>query len=100
MPMTIKTIDVQGGPDGILSDSSTGSGVRVQPWRAERDGDRCEGRIGGGYVGLGGAPEQAVSGGKGHLYVDLEDKGSIAARAVPTVRSQEWIQPYCRSSFT
>ena len=26
----------------------------------------------------GGAPEQAVSDGKGHLYIDIEDKGSIA----------------------
>ena len=27
---------------------------------------------------LGGAPEQAVSDGKGHIYVDLEDKDQIA----------------------
>jgi len=31
-----------------------------------------------GPFDLGGQPEQAVSDGKGHLYVDLEDKGSIA----------------------
>ena len=32
-----------------------------------------------GTIDLGGAPEQAVTDGKGHLYVDLEDKDSIAA---------------------
>jgi DNA-binding beta-propeller fold protein YncE len=32
-----------------------------------------------GTIDLGGQPEQAVSDGKGHLYIDLEDKGSVAA---------------------
>jgi uncharacterized protein YjiK len=31
-----------------------------------------------GTIDLGGAPEQAVSDGKGHLYIDIEDKGNIA----------------------
>jgi DNA-binding beta-propeller fold protein YncE len=31
-----------------------------------------------GTIDLGGAPEQAVLDGKGRMYVDLEDKGSIA----------------------
>jgi hypothetical protein len=31
-----------------------------------------------GTLDLGGQPEQAVSDRKGHLYIDLEDKGSIA----------------------
>ena len=31
-----------------------------------------------GTIDLGGAPEQAVSDGKGRLYIDLEDKDSIA----------------------
>ena len=31
-----------------------------------------------GTVDLGGAPEQAVTDGKGHLYVDIEDKDNIA----------------------
>jgi DNA-binding beta-propeller fold protein YncE len=31
-----------------------------------------------GTVDLGGAPEQAVTDGRGHLYVDLEDKDKIA----------------------
>jgi hypothetical protein len=32
-----------------------------------------------GTVDLGGAPEQAVTDGKGHLWVDIEDKDNIAA---------------------
>ena len=31
-----------------------------------------------GTIDLGGAPEQAVTDGKGHIYVDIEDKGNIA----------------------
>ena len=31
-----------------------------------------------GTIDLGGAPEQAVTDGKGHLYVDIEDKDNIA----------------------
>src|SRR6202023_926813 len=31
-----------------------------------------------GTIDLGGAPEQAVSDGKGHVYIDIEDKGNIA----------------------
>ena len=31
-----------------------------------------------GTVDLGGAPEQAVTDGKGHLYIDIEDKDNVA----------------------
>ena len=31
-----------------------------------------------GTIDLGGAPEQAVTDGKGHIYVDIEDKDNIA----------------------
>jgi DNA-binding beta-propeller fold protein YncE len=75
---TIKTIEVQGGPDGILGDSSNGrvyvfshGAPNVTVFDA-RDGTIV------GTIDLGGAPEQAVSDGKGHLFVDLEDRGSIA----------------------
>jgi DNA-binding beta-propeller fold protein YncE len=75
---TIKTIDVEGGPDGILGDASSGR-VYVLSHRAPNVTviDAKEGSI-VGTIDLGGAPEQAVSDGKGHLYIDLEDKGSIA----------------------
>ena len=31
-----------------------------------------------GTIDLGGAPEQAATDGQGHVYVDIEDKDSIA----------------------
>jgi len=75
---TIKTIDVEGGPDGILGDSSNG---RVYVFSHSAPNvtviDAKDGSV-VGTIDLGGAPEQAVSDGKGHLYIDLEDKGSIA----------------------
>ena len=39
-----------------------------------------------GTIDLGGAPEAAVSDGKGHVYVDLEDKGAIAAVDAKTMQ--------------
>jgi DNA-binding beta-propeller fold protein YncE len=75
---TIKTIDVQGGPDGILADPFNG---RVYVFSHSAPNvtviDAKDGSI-VGTVDLGGAPEQGVLDGKGHLYIDLEDKGSIA----------------------
>jgi len=75
----IKTIDVQGGPDGILYDpfndrvwvfSHSASNATVIE---AKDGSVA------GTMDLGGAPEQAVTDGKGHIYVDLEDKDKVAA---------------------
>jgi len=75
---TIKTIDAQGNPDGILHDpfndrvyifSHSAPNVTVI-----NPGD---GSI-AGTIDLGGAPEQGASDGKGHLYVDLEDQDKIA----------------------
>jgi DNA-binding beta-propeller fold protein YncE len=83
---TIKMIDVQGGPDGILGDSSNGR-IYVFSHGAPNVTviDAKDGSI-VGTVDLGGAPEQAVSNGKGHLYVDLEDKGSIAVVDAKTLK--------------
>ena len=39
-----------------------------------------------GTVDLGGAPEQAASDGKGHLYVDIEDKDNVAAIDTKTMK--------------
>lgn len=71
----IKTIDVQGNPDGIMEAdgrvyifSHSAPNVTVI--------DAKDGSI-VGTLDLGGAPEQAVSDGR-RIYVDLEDKGSIA----------------------
>jgi DNA-binding beta-propeller fold protein YncE len=74
----IKTIDVQGNPDGILFDPFN---ERVYDFSHSAPNatviDANDGAI-VGTIDLGGAPEQAVSDGKGHVYVDIEDKGSIA----------------------
>jgi hypothetical protein len=75
---TIKTIDVQGGPDGILFDSFN---ERVYVFSHSAPNatviDATDGSV-VGTIDLGGAPEQAVTDGKGHLYVDIEDKDNIA----------------------
>jgi DNA-binding beta-propeller fold protein YncE len=74
----IKTIDVQGNPDGILFDAFN---ERVYDFSHEAPHatviDAKDGSI-VGTIDLGGAPEQAVSDGNGHVYVDIEDKDSIA----------------------
>jgi hypothetical protein len=75
---TIKTIDVQGGPDGIFGDPFNGR-IYILSHTAPNVTaiDAKDGSI-AGTVDLGGAPEQTVSDGNGHLYIDLEDKASIA----------------------
>jgi hypothetical protein len=74
----VKTIDVEGGPDGILYDAFNDR-VWVFSHRAPHATvvNAADGSI-AGTVDLGGAPEQAVTDGKGHLYVDIEDKDKIA----------------------
>ncbi|MFI4987017.1 MAG: YncE family protein, partial [Alphaproteobacteria bacterium] len=83
---TIKTIDVQGKPDGILFDpfnervyvfSHTAPNATVID---AKDGSVV------GTIDLGGAPEQAVTDGKGHVYVDLEDKDQIAVVDAKTMK--------------
>jgi hypothetical protein len=83
---TIKTIDVQGGPDGILGDPFNGR-VYVLSHSAPNATviDAKDGSV-VGTIDLGGAPEQGVSDGKGHLYIDLEDKGSIAVVDAKTMK--------------
>jgi DNA-binding beta-propeller fold protein YncE len=75
---TLKTIDVQGGPDGILFDAYNDR-VYVFSHIAPNATviDSKDGAV-VGTIDLGGAPEQAVSDGKGHVYVDIEDKDNIA----------------------
>ena len=74
----IKKIEVQGNPDGILFDAFN---ERVYDLSHSMPHatviDAKDGSI-VGTIDLGGAPEQAVTDGKGHLYVDIEDKGNIA----------------------
>jgi DNA-binding beta-propeller fold protein YncE len=74
----IKTIEVQGNPDGILFDSFN---ERIYDLSHIAPNvtviDAKDGSV-VGTVDLGGMPEQAVSDGKGHLYIDIEDKEKIA----------------------
>jgi DNA-binding beta-propeller fold protein YncE len=73
-----KTIPVDGRPDGILNDSFN---HRVYIFsHSAPNATVIDAKSGDvlGTIDLGGAPEQAVSDGKGHVYVDLEDKGSVA----------------------
>ena len=74
----VKTIDVEGGPDGILYDSFNDR-VYVFSHRAPNATviNASDGSV-AGTIDLGGAPEQAASDGKGHIYVDIEDKDNIA----------------------
>ncbi|HLZ73528.1 hypothetical protein [Phenylobacterium sp.] len=74
----IKTIDVQGNPDGILGDAAS-QWIYVLSHSAPNVTviNAVDGAI-VGTVDIGGAPEQAVTDGKGHLYVDVEDKDQVA----------------------
>ena len=74
----IKTIAVDGAPDGIMFDPYT---ERVwilshrQPYATVIDAKN--GTV-VGTLDLGGGPEQAVSDGKGTIYVNISDKANIA----------------------
>jgi len=83
---TIKTIDVQGGPDGILFEPLT-ERIYIFSHRAPNVTviDGKEGAV-AGTIDLGGAPEQAQSDGQGHMYIDLEDKDQIAVVDVNTLK--------------
>ena len=74
----IKKIDVEGGPDGILFDHFN---QRTYIWSHSAPNatviDSKDGSV-VGTIDLGGAPEQAVTDGKGHIYVDIEDKDNVA----------------------
>jgi DNA-binding beta-propeller fold protein YncE len=74
----LKSIDVQGNPDGILFDPFN---ERVYIFSHSSPNATVINAKDGTLVGtidFGGAPEQAVTDGKGHLYVDLEDKDAVA----------------------
>ena len=74
----IKTIDVQGNPDGSLFDPFN-ERVYILSHVAPHATviNAADGSV-AGTMDLGGMPEQAVTDGKGHLYIDIEDKGNIA----------------------
>ena len=74
----IKTIEVDGRPDGILFDPYNERVwvlSHMPPYATVIDAK--EGTV-VGTLDLGGAPEQAVSDGKGTVYVNISDKANIA----------------------
>ena len=74
----IKTIPVEGNPDGILGDPFN---QRIYIWSHSAPNATVINAVDGSIVGtidVGGAPEQAATDEKGHIYVDVEDKDNIA----------------------
>jgi DNA-binding beta-propeller fold protein YncE len=83
---TIKSIPVQGHPDGIVFEPLT-ERIYVLSHSAP-NATVLDGKDGSivGTMDLGGAPEQAASDGQGHLYVDIEDKDNVAVVDVKTLQ--------------
>jgi hypothetical protein len=75
---TIKTIDVDGRPDGIMLDR-----FNERVWILSHQPpyatviDAAQGTV-VGTIDLGGAPEEAVSDGKGTVYINISDKANVA----------------------
>jgi hypothetical protein len=82
----IKTIKVDGNPDGILFDPGS-SQVFVLSHRAPNATvlSSTDGSV-VGTIDLGGAPEQAVSDENGHIYIDIEDKDAVAVVDAKTLK--------------
>jgi glutamine cyclotransferase len=82
----IKSIEVQGRPDGILLEPFTD---RVYIFSHEAPSitviDPKDGSV-VGTVDVGGAMEQAQSDGQGKLYVDVEDEKKVAVVDVKTLK--------------
>jgi DNA-binding beta-propeller fold protein YncE len=74
----IKTVEVQGGPDGILFEPAT-ERIYILSHRAPNVTvvDAQSGEV-VGTIDVGGAPEQAASDGRGRVYIDVEDKDTVA----------------------
>jgi len=74
----IKTFDIPGRPDGIMFDP-----YNERVWvlsHTPPDATVIDAKEGAviGTVALGGGPEQAVSDGKGTIYVNISDRANIA----------------------
>lgn len=82
----IKTIDVEGNPDGIHFDPYN---ERVWVLSHSAPNATVINAVDGSIVGtvdLGGAPEQGVTDGKGHLYIDIESQDEIAVVDANTLK--------------
>ena len=73
----IKTIPVGGNPDGIIGDDFNHRIYILSHAAPNMTAiNAADGSV-AGTIDLGAAPEQTVTDGKGHLYVDLEDKDQV-----------------------
>ncbi|HEV2200521.1 MAG TPA: hypothetical protein VGR73_11930 [Bryobacteraceae bacterium] len=82
----IKMIEVGGSPDGMYFDPSDGRGyVLSHPEPHVTAINMKDGTV-IGTVSIGGMPEQAVSDGKGHLYIDVEDMENVAVLDAKTLK--------------
>jgi DNA-binding beta-propeller fold protein YncE len=84
----IKTIelDPKCGPDGILADAfNQRIYIFSHPTMDATVIDAKEGTV-LGTIDLGGAPEEAVSDGKGHIYVVIQDKSNVAVVDAKTMK--------------
>jgi DNA-binding beta-propeller fold protein YncE len=82
----IKTIPVEGNPDGILYDPFNDRVYifsHVEPHATVINA--ADGAVLGTF-NIGGMPEQAVSDLKGNIYVDVEDKGQVAVIDARTMK--------------
>ena len=84
----IKTIDIdpKSSPDGILADPfNQRIYVFSHPTMDATVIDAKDGAV-LGTVDLGGAPEQAATDGKGHVYVVIQDKANVAVVDAKTMK--------------
>jgi len=74
----IKSIGMQGNPDGMIYDPFNAR-VYVLSHSAPNATviDAANGSV-IGTIDLGGAPEEAATDGQGHLYIDIEDRDLVA----------------------
>jgi DNA-binding beta-propeller fold protein YncE len=82
----LKKIDVQGNPDGYLNDAFNHHFYVLS--HAEPNITVLDDKDGSilGTIDIGGAPEQAATDGHGKIYVDIEDKASIAVIDANTMK--------------
>jgi DNA-binding beta-propeller fold protein YncE len=82
----IKTIDVQGSPDGILFDPASKKVLILSHSTPNVTAiNAADGSI-AGTIDLGGEPEEAATDGKGHVYIDLENKDKVAVVDMTTLK--------------
>jgi hypothetical protein len=82
----LKTINVQGNPDGYLNDTYNHHFYILS--HAEPNITVLDDKDGSilGTINIGGAPEQAATDGHGKIYVDIEDKAAIAVIDAGTMK--------------